>query len=162
MNNDLQLIERWAQVFLHRLQPIARRRLIREIAYLIRRSQQQRIAEQLNPDGSAFAPRKPRIRIDRKVQRLRSQSGKVAQRVMFIKLRRARWLKVASDAQGFEIGFRGPAARIAQVHQFGQVDRVAVGGVKYPYPVRQLLGLTEEERGLIRDRLVSTLAGTRL
>ncbi len=157
MNNDLQILERWAQVFINRLQPIARRRLIREIAYLIRRSQQQRIAEQMNPDGSAFIPRKPRIRLDRKGQRVRSTSGKVAQRAMFIKLRRTRWLKVASDARGFEIGFRGAAARIAQVHQFGQVDRVAIGGVQYPYPVRQLLGLTEEERGLIRDRIVTSL-----
>ncbi len=158
MKSDLQVLEAWAQVFLSRLQAVARKRLIREIAYEIRRAQQQRIAEQHNPDGSAFVPRKPRIRLDRTPHRLRPKTVKIQQRVMFTKLRRARWLKVTNDAEGFEIGFSGSAARIAQTHQFGQVDRVAVGGTKYHYPVRQLLGLTEEERALIRDRIHAALA----
>lgn len=41
----------------------------------------------------------------------------------------ARWLKVTSDAEGFEIGVRRAAARIAQTQQFGQIDRVAVGNM---------------------------------
>ncbi len=155
MKTDLQVLEAWAQVFLSRLQPVARKRLIREIAYEIRRSQQQRIAEQHNPDGSAFVPRKPRVRLHRTTKNLRPQTDKIKQHVMFTKLRRARWLKVASDAEGFEIGFSGSAARIAQTHQFGQVDRVAIGEAKYHYPVRQLLGLTDAEREWIKDRITA-------
>ncbi len=155
MKADLQVLETWAQVFLSRLQPVARKRLIREIAYEIRRSQQKRIAEQHNPDGSAFVPRKPRIRLHRTQENLRPHTGKIKQRVMFTNLRRARWLKVTSDAEGFEIGFSGSAARIAQTHQFGQVDQVAVGGAKYHYPVRQLLGLTDAERQWIQNRITA-------
>jgi|GEM_PF-5645917 len=55
-----QALETWAAAQLARLAPAERRRLARKLAVEVRRDQQKRIAAQQNPDGSAYAPRKPR------------------------------------------------------------------------------------------------------
>ncbi len=57
MSNPLSL-ESFAADLIAGLEPSARKELAQEIARQLRVSQQKRIAAQLNPDGSGFAPRK--------------------------------------------------------------------------------------------------------
>ena len=60
MTDNLHALEDWAGVLLARLEPGARRQLNQQIGRELRRSQQQRVASQRNPDGTPYAPRKPR------------------------------------------------------------------------------------------------------
>ena len=60
MANSLEALEDWAGVLLSKLEPAARSKLARSLAQKLRRSQQQRVKQQRNPDGSPYAARKPR------------------------------------------------------------------------------------------------------
>jgi phage virion morphogenesis protein len=147
MSDNLNALEDWAGALLAKLQPTERRKLNQTIARELRRSQQQRIAAQQNPDGSAYAPRKPR-------KNLRRQ-GRIK---MFAKLRQAKHLKLQSDADSIAVGFLGNSARIARVHQLGLADRPERKGPEIRYARRELLGFTEAELDMIRDRLLHHLA----
>lgn len=149
--SDLEALDKWAGLLLAQLSPKGRRAAMMDIARELRRSQQKRIASQKNPDGSAYEARKPRLTPNGKH---RDKRGRIKRAAMFAKLRTARYLKVESDATGLAIGFDGRVSRVARVHQFGETDRVAPHGVEYKYPVRVLLGLTPDERELIRDTLL--------
>jgi phage virion morphogenesis protein len=102
-------------------------------------------------DDSAYEPRKPRLRDGKK---LREKRGRIKRIAMFAKLRTSRYLRIEADANGLAIGFAGRVARIARVHQFGEVERVAAGGPRFRYQVRKLLGLTAGEREMIKSRLL--------
>lgn len=126
----------------------ARRQLAREIAKQLRQSQQRRIAAQLNPDGSAFAPRKPQVR---------GQKGKI-RRTMFSKLRTTKWLKTEANASAAVVAFVSEVERIARVHQYGLRDRAQREGPEVQYPARQLLGLSNIDVEAISDMLLKHLA----
>lgn len=149
MSDDLRAIEDWAGVLLARLGAGERRKLNQAIARDLRRSQQQRIAAQQNPDGTPYAPRKPR----------KNLRGKVGRVKMFAKLRQAKHLKLQSTAGSIAIGFVGRTARLARVHQYGLRDRAERGAPDVQYERRQLLGLIDADLELIRDRLLEHLAG---
>ena len=151
MADDLAALEDWAAPLLARLEPSARRALAATIGRDLRRSQVQRIAAQRNPEGDAYEPRKPQ-RASR-----RGQPGKVRAK-MFARLRTAKFLRLSTDPNAASIDFLGRAERIARVHQFGERDRVQDGGPEVTYPVRQLLGFTDEERDRIKDLLLEHLA----
>ncbi|SFB30683.1 phage virion morphogenesis protein [Azotobacter beijerinckii] len=151
MADDLRALEDWAGVLLAKLGAGERRKLNQTIARDLRRSQQQRIAAQKNPDGTPYAPRKPRKDLRGKVGRVR--------RKMFAKLRQARHLKLQSTAGSIALGFVGRTARLARVHQYGLRDRAERGAPDVQYERRQLLGLTDADLELIRDRLLEHLAG---
>lgn len=146
MTDDLQHVAAWANAVLARLSPSARRRVLRQLATDLRRSQQQRIAAQQAPDGSAYTPRRPP---------LRSKRGRL--RNMFAKLRTSRFLHTTADATGLSVGFTGRVARIARVHQFGERDEVRPGGPTVTYPERILLGFSNADLALITDRLIQML-----
>ena len=145
--DDLQQLEGWAGPLLAKLQPGARRRLARAVGTALRRSQVQRIREQRNPDGSAYAPRK------------RSQAGQIKRRAdrMFQGLTKAKHFKVEASEQAVAVGFLGRVARIARVHQEGLSDRVTANGPTVRYERRELLGFTDAERQSIRDLLIEHL-----
>jgi phage virion morphogenesis protein len=153
MADDLTALEDWAGALLMQLNAPARRAAASDIGRELRRSQQKRIREQRNPDGSPFEPRKPRLARDGTP--LRQKKGRI-KRQMFMKLRTARFFKVKNDAAGVVIGFSGRVSRLARVHQEGQRSKVAQGQT-YQYPVRQLLGLTAADREMIRDKLLEHL-----
>lgn len=146
---ELEQLEDWAAPLLAKLKPAERRKLARDLARELRRSQVQRIAAQQNPDGSPFEPRKPQSR---------KRVGSVRRRAMFSKIRQAKHLKVFVTANAAEVGFIGPVARIARVHQLGLRDRVERDGPYYQYPQRQLLGFTDADRRLIEDFLFKYLS----
>jgi phage virion morphogenesis protein len=154
--DELNALEDWAGAMLAKLEPAASRQAAVDIARELRRSQQARIASQRNPDGTAFEPRKPRQVM--KSKKLREKAGRIKRRAMFAKLRTARFFKVETDSTGLTIGFSGRIARLARIHQEGLASEVEDGGPVYQYPVRQLLGFSQAERDLIRDKLLEHLA----
>ncbi|WP_175253507.1 phage virion morphogenesis protein [Pseudomonas sp. BMW13] len=150
MMDELRAMEDWAGALLAKLDPKQRRQLNQGIARKLRRSQQQRIAAQKNPDGTPFAPRKAR-------QPLRSKQGRVKQK-MFTKLRQARYLKLQSDASSIALGFLARTARLARVHQYGLRDRPGKGQDDVQYSRRELLGFADADLEMIRDELLDHLA----
>ena len=150
MADSLQQLENWAAPLLAKLSQAEQRKLVRSIAADLRRRQAERIKAQQNPDGSAFAPRKPQPDNYRK-------PGQISQ--MFGKIRMARHLKVLRDGQGPAVGIVGRSARIASVHQYGLRDAVNPGGKVVTYPERILLGFTDDDVERIRDLLLEHLVG---
>lgn len=147
MTNRLETLEDWAAGLLGQLEPASRIKLARSIGQAVRRSQQQRIIAQRNPDGSKYAPRKQR--------NLRGKQGRVKRKgQMFQKLRTAKFLKVQGDGSAISIGFTGRVARIARVHQYGLKDRAERGASEVKYDQREVLGFTEADLDLIRDSLL--------
>lgn len=151
MTNRLETLEDWAAGLLGQLEPASRNKLARSLGQALRRSQQQRIIAQHNPDGSKYAPRKQR--------NLRGKQGRVKRKVqMFQKLRTASFLKVQGDGNAISVGFTGRIARIARVHQYGLKDRATRGAPEVKYEQREVLGFTEADLDLIRDSLLKHLA----
>ena len=146
--SELDAFESWAGHLLAKLEAPARRAVLRDIARELRRSQQARIAQQTNPDGTSYEARKPRPK-----KHLRDKAGRIRRKAMFAKLRQARYLRAESDAVGLAIGFAGRIARVARVHQFGERARVAPGGPEHKYPARVLLGFSDNDREMIRNML---------
>ncbi|WP_053157262.1 phage virion morphogenesis protein [Pseudomonas protegens] len=145
---DLEALEDWAAGLLGQLQPAARNQLARSIGQALRRSQQQRIIAQRNPDGSKYAPRKQR--------NLRGKQGRIQRQVqMFKKLRTASFLKVQGDGNAISVGFTGRVARIARVHQYGLRDRAKRGAPEVKYEQRELLGFIDTDIDLIRDGILA-------
>lgn len=147
--SDLKALEDWAGALLNKLQPAERRRLTQSIARDLRRSQQQRITAQRNPDGTPFAPRKARD--------LRGKQGRV-KRKMFTKLRTAKYLKLQSNADAVGLAFMGRTARLARTHQYGLRERPGRNAPQVQYPRRELLGFSAGDLDMIRDRLLNHLS----
>lgn len=139
--NSLEDLTAWASALLHKLDAGERRTLLRAVASELRRRQTVRIAEQRNPDGSAYEPRKPR---------LRQQAGRV-RRAMFMRLRTSRFMKAQSDPNSALVSFIGRAERIAAIHQFGLRDRVNKGGLEVQYAKRELLGISNADLKILGD-----------
>ncbi|WP_313221969.1 phage virion morphogenesis protein [Stutzerimonas nitrititolerans] len=150
MADDLHALEDWAGALLNQLQPKERRQVTQDIARDLRRSQQKRIATQRNPDGTPFAPRKPR-------QPLRAKAGRIKQRKMFAKLRTARYLRLQSDASSIAIGFAGRVSRLARVHQYGLRDKPGRNSPDVQYQRRELLGFSDGDLDTIRSSLLRHL-----
>lgn len=148
VTNRLETLEDWASGLLGQLEPASRNKLARSIGQALRRSQQQRIIAQRNPDGTKYVPRKQR--------NLRGKQGRVKRKVqMFQKLRTASFLKIQGDGNAISIGFSGRIARIARVHQYGLKDRAERGAPEVKYELREVLGLTDADLDLIRDQMLA-------
>jgi phage virion morphogenesis protein len=144
MSGDLQALEQWAGALLAGLQPGERKALTRAVAQDLRRSQQQRIAAQLNVDSSPYDPRKARKNFRGKIGRIKGKKG-----AMFVKLKTAKYLKIQQDENQIAVGFFGRVARIARVHQYGLTDKIDKNGPNYRYPERQLLGFSADDGNTI-------------
>lgn len=145
---DLEALETWLSPLLQKLDGRGRAQLARKAAQQLRRSQQQRIRAQVNPDGSPFEARKPRD--------LRGKKDRIKRR-MFEKLKMARYLKARGTPQQAVIGFAGRVSRIARVHQYGLKDRAERGAPEVRYPRRELLGLSDKDLQQLRDSLLDGL-----
>lgn len=153
MTNRLEALEDWAAGLLGQLEPASRNKLARSIGQGLRRSQQQRIIAQQNPDGSKYAPRKQR--------NLRGKQGRVKWKVkMFQKLRTANFLKVQGDGNAISVGFTGRIARIARVHQYGLKDRAQKSAPEIRYQQREILGFTDADLDFVRSLLLTHLTST--
>ncbi|MDV7020756.1 phage virion morphogenesis protein [Enterobacter kobei] len=146
--DDLQRVDDWLAALLANLEPAARNRMMRQLAQELRRSQQQNIRLQLNPDGTTFEPRRVTAR---------SKKGRI-KRQMFAKLRTTKYLKTAATADSASVQFDGKVQRIARVHHYGLRDRVRRNGPEARYPARRLLGVNDEVETITRDTLLRWLS----
>lgn len=146
--DDLQRVDDWLAALLANLEPAARNRMMRQLAQELRRSQQQNIRLQRNPDGTAFEARRVTAR---------SKKGRI-KRQMFAKLRTTKYLKTAATAYSASVQFDGKVQRIARVHHYGLRDRVRRNGPEARYPARRLLGVNDEVETITRDTLMRWLS----
>ena len=146
--DDLQRVDDWLAALLANLEPAARNRMMRQLAQELRRSQQQNIRLQRNPDGTTFEPRRVTAR---------SKKGRI-KRQMFAKLRTTKSLKTAATADSASVQFDGKVQRIARVHHYGLRDRVRRNGPEARYPARRLLGVNDEVETITRDTLLRWLS----
>ncbi len=146
--DDLQRVDDWLAALLANLEPAARNRMMRQLAQELRRSQQQNIRLQRNPDGTTFEPRRVTAR---------SKTGRI-KRQMFAKLRTTKYLKTAATADSASVQFDGKVQRIARVHHYGLRDRVRRNGPEARYPARRLLGVNDEVETITRDTLLRWLS----
>ncbi|HEP0934566.1 TPA: phage virion morphogenesis protein [Enterobacter roggenkampii] len=147
--DDLQRVDDWLAALLANLEPAARNRMMRQLAQELRRSQQQNIRLQRNPDGTAFEARRVTAR---------SKKGRI-KRQMFAKLRTTKYLKTAATADSASVQFDGKVQRIARVHHYGLRDRVRRNGPEARYPARRLLGVNDEAETITHDTLLRWLTG---
>lgn len=145
--DDLQRVDDWLAALLANLEPAARNRMMRQLAQELRRSQQQNIRLQRNPDGTAFEPRRVTAR---------SKKGRI-KRQMFAKLRTTKYLKTAATADSASVQFDGKVQRIARVHHYGLRDRVRRNGPEARYPARRLLGVNDEVETVTLNTLMRWL-----
>ena len=152
MDNDLQRIEDWIGGLLVKVSPVERRRLSRKIGLDLRRSQSVRIASQLNPDVTYYAPIKNQ-------KRLRSNKGRLKRmrKEMFPRLKMVSRMNLKTDQDQISISFLEKVSRIARVHQLGLKDRVSKNGPDAQYPARRLLGFSQTDEQLIRDSILKHL-----
>nr|WP_226869041.1 MULTISPECIES: phage virion morphogenesis protein [Enterobacter] len=144
----MQRVDDWLAALLANLEPAARNRMMRQLAQELRRSQQQNIRLQRNPDGTNFEPRRVTAR---------SKKGRI-KRQMFAKLRTTKYLKTAATADSASVQFDGKVQRIARVHHYGLRDRVRRNGPEARYPARRLLGVNDEVETITRDTLLRWLS----
>lgn len=131
------------------LSPAGRRKLAGDIAKELRKSQQQRIKQQKAPDGSPYQARKR--------QPLRAKTGRI-KRAMFQKLRASRYMKATGRENSAVVEFTGKVQRIARVHQYGLKDRPNPHAKDVQYPERQLLGLSREDKQLVKTLIIKHLS----
>jgi phage virion morphogenesis protein len=151
--DELNQLTAWAEGLLGQLSDGQRKQLAGQIAKELRGVNQKRIAAQVAPDGTPFAPRKTSIR-DR-IKKRGVRKGK-----MFQKLRLAKYLKANASATSAVVEFAGTAARIAAVHHHGLRDRVSRDGHMATYAARPLLGITDADANTIKDLMLAHLSRT--
>lgn len=145
--DNLHKVDEWLTALLANLEPAARQRMMRELAQELRRNQQQNIRLQRKPDGSGYEPRKVSVR---------TKKGRI-KRQMFSKLRTAKYLKTAANADSASVQFEGKVQRIARVHHYGLRDRVIRNGLQIQYTKRRLLGINSALRTEIKHSLIQYL-----
>ena len=141
---ELQALNDYLAPLLTKLSDAERRKLEMSIARKVRASQKTRIPRQQNPDGSAFVPRK---------KRLRDKKNKIKNK-MFNLIKTSKYMKIERTSEGVAIGFMNRVANIARVHQYGLRDRVEKGGPTVKYDSRELLGFTPAELEMIESEVL--------
>ncbi len=144
---ELQKVVDWLSALLANLEPAARSRMMRQLAQELRRTQQQNIRMQRNPDGSSYEPRRVTAR---------SKKGRI-KRQMFTKLRTTKYLKTAASADSASVQFEGKVQRIARVHHYGLRERVSRRGPEVRYAERRLLGYSNNSYLIVSDLLMKWL-----
>ncbi len=158
MTDDLARIEPWIGALIAKLGPGQRRRLSVKLGQHLRRENAKRIAANVEPDGGAMEPRKPRPQ-----RRAEVKSGRVKKKgKMFPKIRKAQALKVRARPDGVEIGFANSAIeKTAAEHHFGLRGFVGKGPdgktIRTQYPARRLLGFGPEDPEAITDLILAHL-----
>lgn len=145
---NLELLTEHLGTMLKQLSDSERRKLEMNIARKLRASQKKRITRQQNPDGSAYIPRK---------NRLRDKQNKIKNK-MFNIIKNAKYMRMERTPQGVAVGFAGRIAFIARVHQFGLNDKVDRDGPTVKYASRELLGFSAEEIQTIETDVLNHIA----
>ncbi|ADW72216.1 phage virion morphogenesis protein [Rahnella aceris] len=147
--NELSAFDTRLAGLIAALSPQSRKAMAATIAKHLRKHQQQRIKQQVTPEGQPFTPRRP--------QPLRAKKGRI-KREMFAKLRTAKYMKAKGTADDAVVEFTGQVQRMAKVHQYGLRDRPSVRAKEMQYPARPLLGLDAEDMKIVEDELIKLLS----
>lgn len=145
-------LDEWFGRILQNLSPVQRRKASRKLGQQLRAANLKRQQANVEPDGAAMEPRKPRIGKKRKkVGGPGSKGGK-----MFRRLRFARRWSIDARPDSVEIAPKGRAsARLAEVHHFGLEDIVGYDregrAIRYKYPRRRLLGFDRDDEQAVLD-----------
>ncbi|MFP2424710.1 phage virion morphogenesis protein [Enterobacter ludwigii] len=132
--DELQKVDAWLAALLANLEPSACSRMMRELAQQLRRTQQNNILLQRNPDGTGYEPRRVTAR---------TKKGRI-KRKMFAKLRTTKYLKTGATADSASVEFAEQVQRIARVHHYGLREKTNNSRRSIKYPKRNLLGLNSE------------------
>ena len=141
---ELEALSEHLGSMLNQLSDQERRKLEMHIGRKLRASQKSRITKQQNPDGSAYVPRK---------FRLRDKKNKIKNK-MFNLIKTSKYMRIERTPEGVAIGFMNRVANIARVHQYGLRDRVEKGGPTVKYDSRELLGFTPAELEMIESEVL--------
>lgn len=146
--SGLLVLERWMAEALRSMEPAARKRLFTRIGRQLRARTRKRMTAQVGPDGERWAPR------------VRDKAGQVRKTAkMMVGLRADRRLLATGKPDGAEVGWKGTAARIAEVHHNGAFDYVEEGSsVRIRYPQRRLIGLSADDVDYVRQALLDHIA----
>lgn len=146
-SDALAALDQWFGQVLEGLSPTQRKRAGMKLGKALRRSNLDRIASNVEPDGGAMEKRKARL--DQRGRVRRKAGGK-----MFRKLRLAREWSIKATPDSVEIA---PAknSQIAATHHFGLrgfVGRAPDGKKVFSrYPERSLLGFSDADREAVLD-----------
>ncbi len=143
-NNNLEDLVKYLNPLLAKLSSSEMSKLNKKVGADLRRSQQQRISAQLNPDGSNYVPR-------------RLRQGNRIRNKMFSKLRTFRYLRNFSNADKVSVGFLNNVVFVARIHQEGLSERVDKSGPVINYPKRELLGFTDSDLKMIENSVLKHL-----
>lgn len=146
--SELQALTDHLNVMLNQLSEAERRKLEMDIARKLRTTQKTRITKQTNPDGSAYIPRK---------FRLRDKKNKIKNK-MFNAIKNAKYMRIERTPEGIAIGFTGRVAFIAKIHHFGLRGKVDKDGPTVQYARRELLGFTPEEINMIENEVLNYIS----
>lgn len=135
---NIRDVEHWAESYLQRLNPSERRKFLRQLLTLLRQRNQQRMKQQVEPDGTAWAARK----------------NKDNNKALFKRMRLAKRFKTRFTADYGAVGFKGNTARIARIHHYGLRERFKNGAVA-DYEARQLLGFSKQDKKDILERILN-------
>ena len=137
----------WLTPLLKKLDPGQRLALARELGRGLRQRQAERIKNQKDPDGAAFVPRKPRPR------------NKTKTGPMFAQLRQYKYLKFKARTGEISVGWFSHAAHVARIHNDGLTGTVDKKyGNETQYPMRELLGLTDDDMDWLQDTVLDWIA----
>ncbi len=154
-SDALAALDQWFGQVLEGLSPTQRKRAAMKLGKALRRSNLDRIARNVEPDGGAMEGRKARL--DQRGRVRRKAGGK-----MFRKLRLVRNWSIKAGADSVEIA---PAKgdRVAATHHFGLrsfVGRAPDGSkVTTRYPERRLVGFDDADRDLVLDVISEIFEG---
>lgn len=147
---ELSLLTEHLQNVIDGLSDAQMLRLKKTLAQKLRNNQKKRITAQQNVDGSSYAPKKPQRK--RKGQRVRKK--------MMNTIKNAKHMKIEQHKAGFAVGYVGRMAQVAEVHQYGLTARVdAKRGTSAAYPVRELLGISDDDRQMIDEMVLEYVDG---
>lgn len=140
--SDFAALGTWLQPLLQQLSPQKQAQMMRRVAIELRKRNQQRTRSQVDTEGQPFVPRK-------------SGDGQP----MFRELTLARYFKTKATTNTAQVGFTGSASRTASVHNIGRTDVVnKARGLRYAYPRRQLLGISEEDQAFVQEVILDYLS----
>lgn len=144
MQDNLDDLVKYLTPLLNKLSDGEMAKLNKKVGADLRKSQQQRIAAQVNLDGSGYTAR-------------RLRDGKRIRRKMFTKLRAQRYFRNFSNADKVSVGFLSNVVFVARIHQEGLRARVSQNGPSITYPKRELLGFTASDIQLTKDSVMRHL-----
>lgn len=115
MADVLQQLAQWVTPLLQRMEPAGRKAAMLEVLPLIYARVRPSIADQRNPDGTPYEPRRPREQFTKRQGAIRGQ--------MFMGLRKARNLQRKATAD-IRRTANPRVSYVARVHHYGLRDKV--------------------------------------